>query len=78
MKVNSINYVVGNDCDMLHIVGEGSEVAVSISNIVTINSKPNNNVEIRCVENERIMLEDTALSQVLEVIENAGLDEMEL
>lgn len=75
MKVNSINYVVGNDCDMLHIVGEDSEVAVSISNIVTINSKPNNNVEIRCVENERIMLEDTALSHVLEIIENAGMDE---
>ena len=75
MKVNSINYVVGNDCDMLHIVGEGSEVAVSISNIVTINSKPNNNVEIRCVENERVMLEDTALSHVLEIIENAGMDE---
>lgn len=78
MKVNSIKYVVGSDCDMLHIENDTNEIAVSISKIVTIRSIPSNSVEIRCVENERIVLEETPLSQVLEVIENAGLDEMGL
>ena len=74
MKVKEISYVVGSTTDFLTIESESTKVAVNMGKIVSISTTPSKTVEIRCVGNERIELEDVELSKVLDTIARCGDD----
>lgn len=76
MKVKEISYVVGSTTDFLTIESESTKVAVNMDKIVSISTTPSKTVEIKCVGNERIELEDVELSEVLDIIACCGDDDI--
>lgn len=74
MKVKEISYVVGSTTDFLTIESESTKVAVNMGKIVSISTTLSKTVEIKCVGNERIELEDVELSEVLNTISCCGDD----
>lgn len=76
MKVKEISYVVGSTTDFLTIESESAKVAVNMGKLVSISTTPSKTVEIKCVGNERIELEDVELSEVLDAISCCGDDDI--
>ena len=76
MKVKEITYVIGSTADFLTVESESTKVAINMAKIISISTTPSKNVEIRCVDNERIELEDVELSEVLDTIACCGEDDI--
>lgn len=76
MKVKEISYVVGSTTDFLVIESESTKVAVNMGKIISISTTPSKTVEIKCVGNERIELEDVDQSEVLDTIACCGDDDI--